>query len=91
MECQQTLMATFKIPSQLPSARDYKVFGYCPDSGDPRVTVVQITGNRAVLWKSINTLNLDIISSVLKCFIGPLLMILAGWIIRRVSKTNFQI
>jgi hypothetical protein len=87
-ECENYLRRLFKIPDKLLETRDYKVFGYCPDSGNPNITVVQITNTGEVLWKSINTLNLDIISAGLKCFIGPLLIILVGWIVLKLIKAK---
>jgi hypothetical protein len=89
--CGQRMMEAKGIQYQLPQARDYKVFGHCPDSGDPTITVIQIASNGDILWKSINTLGLDILDVGLKCIIAPWLLVIAGWltlVIVKASKTK---
>jgi hypothetical protein len=81
-KCARQLMNIFNLPDQLSGTRDYRVLGYCPHSGNPSVTIVQISGDGEILWKSIDTLELDLINVALKYFFGPVIAML-GWVALR--------
>jgi hypothetical protein len=77
-KCNRHMMDIFNLPPQLSGSQDYKVFGYCPHSGNPSITVVQISGDGEILWKSIETMGLDLINVAVKYFFGPVIALL-GW------------
>lgn len=76
-ECTNSLREIFGIPASLAGAKDYKIYGNCPAGGEAEVTVVQLDDNRQILWKSVNATRIGVVSSALKCVLGPLLSFIA--------------
>ena len=87
--CNDSLRDLMGIPASLAGTKDYKVFGSCSaDGGIPSVTVTQIDSNGQILWKFININTITVLSSALKCALGPVLLGLAGWIIFTTLRGN---
>lgn len=81
VECTNTLRELFGAPASLAGAKDYQAYGHCSAEGGSNFAVVQIDNNGLILWKSINTLNIEVTSTTLKCFGVPLLLGIAIWTI----------
>lgn len=79
-ECLRGLSAMFGVPDSLANVKDYQVFANC-SSGASSLTAVQIDNNGRILWKSFEGEQIGFTESVLKCVLGPLLLLLAGWIV----------
>ena len=79
-QCTNAIKATFDVPDSLAGAADYKVFASC-SSGASAITTAQIDSGGQILWKSINTRTLDLITTVLRCILAPLLAGFVIWLI----------
>ena len=79
-ECTGNLRGLFGVPVSLANTKEYEMYGSCPD-GASILTVAQLDNNGQILWKSFKVNEIGFISSTLKCILGPLLLILAIWII----------
>lgn len=75
-KCTSAMKEEFHIPDQFRNSKDSKVSAYCPNSGIPNFTVVQITNSGKILWKSIDTLWIDVTIGVLRCYLGPAVILL---------------
>lgn len=91
--CLNSLREAFAIPATLEGAADYHVFASCSDAGASELTVTQIDATGQILWKHLNVGNLTTLNNVLRCLLGPLLMISAIllFVTTLRSKTNERI
>jgi len=64
------------------------VFGNCSGGSQADVTVVQIDNNGQILWKFINVNTITVLSSALKCVLGPALLGWAAWTIFTTLRGN---
>ncbi len=80
-ECTNSLREIFGIPAAPAEARDYKIFGSCPDGGEAEITVVQIDDNGQILWKSVNATRIAVVNSALRCLLAPLFLVIAIWVV----------
>jgi hypothetical protein len=74
--CLNGLREAFAIPSTLPGATDYQLYGSCSGDGASELTVTQVDANGQILWKFVNAGNILILSSTLRCILAPALLIL---------------
>lgn len=82
--CTSSLKEVFAIPDTLEDTVDYQVFGNC--SGAIGVTVAQIDSSGQIQWKAVETRSLDLVTTVLRCIAGPLLLGLAIWTVVRMVR-----
>lgn len=86
--CNNSLRELLGIPASLPGAKDYQLFGNCSGGTNAEATVTQIDANGQILWKHINVNTLAVMSSALKCALGPALLGLAGWLVFSALRGN---
>jgi hypothetical protein len=86
--CNNSLRGLLGIPASVAGTKDYQVFGNCAGGSQADVTVVQVDSDGQILWKFINVNTLAVVSSALRCVLGPILLGLAGWIIFSTLREN---
>ena len=79
-QCTQAMKSTFGVPDTLVNTADYKVFASCAN-GSLAVTVTQIDSSGQILWKTVNTRTPDLIATVLRCIVAPLLLGFLIWLV----------
>ncbi|MEW5941305.1 MAG: hypothetical protein AB1750_16700 [Chloroflexota bacterium] len=77
--CAQTLSETFGVPASLAEARDYQIYGACPDSGPSELTVAKINAEGQIKWKSVSLFGPSLVSGALRCLLAPALLAYAIW------------
>jgi len=75
--CTDSLRATFGVPQTLAGAKDFQAYGICSTDSGSQLTVVQLSLDGQVAWKTLTTVGLGSVNSVLRCAIAPLLLALA--------------
>jgi len=58
---------------------EYLTYGSCPEIRFGELTVVQLDNHEQIQWKYVKVRQLRILTSVLCCVVGPLLLLLAIW------------
>jgi hypothetical protein len=80
----------FGIPVQPANTTDYKIFGSCAGNTARMtasgVTVTQIDSRGQILWKTINSQTIDLLTTVLRCILAPLLFAFAIWIVIQIIQ-----
>jgi hypothetical protein len=80
-ECAAVLQKIFGVPDTLAGANQYQAFGVCSRAGAAGLSVVQLDGNGRILSKSMDVNSIQIAISVLRCVLGPILVLIIGWVI----------
>lgn len=81
--CVAELRGIFGVPDSLAGAREYQSFGDCRGGRFAELTVVQLDGDGAIQWKHVRVDAIQLASSVLRCVVGPLLLLAALYILYR--------
>jgi len=85
-ECITELQSIFGVPDTLTGAREYLSFGNCSGGRFADLTVVQLDDNGKIQWKFVDVEPLQIINSVLRCVVGPILLLTILWVIYGMFK-----
>lgn len=74
--CIAELRDIFGVPDTLAGAKEYQFFGSCQGGRFAELTVVQLDEKGSIQWKSVEVNRLQILSSVFRCVLGPILLLL---------------
>jgi len=76
--CTDGLRLAFGLPASLPDVKDYEAYGNCSEDGNPKLTVVQLDANGRILWKTLNGWEPQVLTGILRCILGPALVLIAA-------------
>lgn len=88
--CTGFVSEAFGIPAQLGNTMDYKIFGSCSSDATGMsasgATVVQVDNSGQILWKTVSSSTIDLVTTVFRCIVAPLLLFLIIWIVIQTMK-----
>jgi hypothetical protein len=92
-ECITELKSVFGVPDTLAGAKEYQFYGNCSGGSSPNLTVVQLDTDGNIQWKYVEAGPIQIINSVLRCVLGPILLLIVLWVLYGVyqGKPNERI
>ena len=79
--CITELHSIFGVPDTLAGAKEYLSYGSCSGGRFAELTVVQLGDNGKIQWKFVNVEPLQIMNSVLRCVVGPILLLIVLWVL----------
>jgi hypothetical protein len=77
--CTDRLRLAFGVPDSLTGVNDYEASGDCTEGGNPQLTVVQLDAENRIQWKAVSGFQTQVLNGVLRCILGPALILLAAW------------
>lgn len=80
-KCIAELQSIFGVPDTLTGSREYLSYGSCSGGRFAELTVVQLDDNGRIQWKYVEVAPLQITNSVLRCVVGPGLLLIVLWVI----------
>lgn len=80
-DCVDNLVMVFGVPANLVNAKEYQFYGSCSGGRLGELTVVQLDENGKIQWKHVQVGPIQVIVSVLRCVLGPMLLLGIIWII----------
>lgn len=80
-ECIAELTSIFGVPASLVNAKEYQFYGSCSGSRFAELTVVQLDNNGKIQWKHVEVDPIQITTSVLRCVLGPILLLIILWVV----------
>ena len=78
-ECVVELQSIFGVPPGLAGAKEYKSYASCSGGKAVELTVMKLDNDGKIQWKNVKTNSIQITISVLKCILGPALLLIVGW------------
>lgn len=81
--CIAELRGIFGVPDSLAAAKEYQFFGDCRGGRFAELTVVRLDERGMVQWKHVRTDPIQLATSVLRCLVGPLLLLVVFYILYR--------
>lgn len=84
--CTANLQNIFGAPTSLAGTKQYTNFGDCTGGKPAALTVVQLDNHGRILWKSATVEGIQMVSTTLRCIIGPLLLLVILWIILKIFQ-----
>jgi len=87
-ECTASLRTIFGVPATLDGAKEYLAYGSCPDIRFGELTVVRLDNNGQIQWKYVKVSQLQILTSALRCVVGPLLLLLVIWLVYSIMQAR---
>jgi len=78
-QCVTELMDIFGVPDTLAGSKEYQLYGSCSGGRFAELTIVQLDTNGNIQWKFVEVGPLQTINSVLRCVIGPILLLIVFW------------
>ncbi|HAV76048.1 MAG TPA: hypothetical protein DCX53_01705, partial [Anaerolineae bacterium] len=79
--CTSELRKIFGVPDTLEGAQKYLFFGDCSGGRFAELTVVQLDGSGRILSKSVGVSSIQVATSVLRCVLGPILLVVILWVL----------
>jgi len=80
-QCVAELQSMFGVPPAPAGAKEYTSYGNCSGGEAVELTVMQLDNDGKIQWKYVKTNSIQIANSVLRCILGPALLLLVGWVI----------
>ena len=81
--CIAELQDVFGAPDSLAGAKEYQFFGSCQGGRFAELTVVQLDEKGAIQWKHVQVDAIQLVTSVLRCVVGPFLLLAGLYILYR--------
>lgn len=78
-ECIAELQSIFGVPPSFTGAKEYTSYASCSGGKAVELTVMKLDNNGKIQWKNVKTNSIQIANSVLKCLLGPALLLFVGW------------
>lgn len=81
--CIAELRGIFGVPDSLAGTKEYQFFGSCQGGRFAELTVIQLDEKGAIQWKHVRVDAIQLVTSVLRCVVGPLLLLAGLYILYR--------
>jgi hypothetical protein len=81
--CIAELRDIFGVPDTLAGAKEYQFFGSCQGGRFAELRVVQLDEKGFIHWKHVKVDTIQLVTSVLRCVVGPLLLFAVLYILYR--------
>lgn len=92
-ECVAELKNIFGVPDTLAGSKEYQFYGTCSGGSSANLTVVQLDTDGNIQWKYVEIGPIQIMNSVLRCVVGPVLLGILLWVLYGLypKKTNERV
>ena len=85
-QCITELRGIFGVPDSLTGVREYQFYGSCSGGRFAELTVVQLDDNGGIRWKHVKVDTIQVATSVLRCVLGPALLLVILYILYRIYQ-----
>lgn len=82
-QCIIELKDVFGVPDTLAGSNRYQFFGECSGGRFAELTVVQLEDSGMIRWKHVSVDAIQVMTSVLRCVLGPILLLSVLYILYR--------
>lgn len=82
-QCVSELKDIFGVPDTLVGVKEYRLFGDCRGGRFAELIVVQLDDNGMIRWKAAKVDTIQLMTSALRCVVGPLLLLAVLYILYR--------
>lgn len=80
-ECIAELREIFGVPDSDTASKEYQYYGRCSGGRFAELTVVQLDNDGDILWKFVEVGSLQTINSVMRCVVGPVMLLIVLWLL----------
>ena len=85
-KCVAELQNIFGVPVALEGSKEYQLYGSCSGGRFADLTVMQLTHDGRILWKLVEVSSIQTTTSVLRCVLGPLLLLVILYILYKLYQ-----
>ena len=85
-QCVSELKDLFGVPDTLANTKEYQSYGSCSGGRFAELAVVQLDNTGMIRWKHVKVDTIQIMTSVLRCMVGPALLLVILYTLYRLYQ-----